>query len=395
MRAFLCLILVCLTSELNSLQGFDELSLRDVQNSEEKLLVMTNGRVVSGQLTHRTGGYDVALPAGRMFIPEKQIRFQADSMDDAYHRMRGTLAELTPNTHLQLARWCLANNLNAYARREALDALHLDPHRTDAQRMLESLVREQNRKLHVSTPQMTTEQFQRSQLEQSVAPERRSLGGLPADRAKEFTQRIQPLMTNKCGNTRCHGAGRNSFSLVTLRRSANSVSSEQNLAAILNQIDFRNPDQSPVLQATQGLHGGNRQPLFPGQTGGRQLDVLREWVRDVARELAPTELKAVHVNHQSNRLAAAPLATISKTSIHDAPNTINSVKQVNALDRSNDTTQTLKLDKKFITDAVAATRDDAFDPDIFNSRHHGRTRSEMQTGLHESNSNTQPVTGTP
>lgn len=395
MRAFLCITFLCLTSHSNCLWAFDELLLRDVQNSEEKLLVMTNGRVVSGQLTPRAGGYDVVLPAGRMFVPSKQIRFQADSMDDAYQRMRATLQELTPNTHLDLARWCLANNLQSYARREALDALHLDPHRTDAQRMLESLVRENNRSQHVLTPQMSSEQFQRGQVEQTVAPERRSLGGLPADRAKEFTQRIQPLMTNKCGNARCHGAGRNSFSLVSLRRSATSVASEQNLAAVLNQLDFQNPDQSPLLQATQGLHGGNHQPLFPGQSGGRQVDTLREWVRAVAAELAPTEPAALQNIDENKPVEQTSFRTLPDDSGVKKSLAISNVDEPDAAGQSSGMAPTFNLDGKFIRDAVVATRYDEFDPDVFNLRYHGRRRSEMLTGLQQSGTNTRPGLGTP
>ena len=176
MRTFLCTIFLSVSLLLSVsvgrsfLHAADELALRSEQQAEEKLLVLLNGRVVSGQLSPRVGGYDVVLPAGRMFVSSQQIRFQADNMDDAYLRMRETLPEFTPNTHLELARWCLANNLPSRARREALDALHLDPHQADAQRMLEALVREENRIQRTSHTSITAEQLQRHQIEQRVAP---------------------------------------------------------------------------------------------------------------------------------------------------------------------------------------------------------------------------------
>ena len=396
MRTFLCTIFLSISLLLSvsvgwkSLHAGDELTLRSEQQATEKLLVLLNGRVVSGQLSPRVGGYDVVLPAGRMFVSSKQIRFQADNMDDAYLRMRETLPEFTPNTHLELARWCLANNLPSRARREALDALHLDPHQADAQRMLEALVREENRIQRVSHTSITAEQLQRHQIEQRVAPERRSLGGLPETSAREFTHRILPLVSNKCGNSQCHGAGRNTFSILTLRRDPSPAAAEQNLASILNHIDFQNPAQSPVLRATMGNHGGSNQPLFSGQTGGRQAETIRNWVLTVANELAPTES-----TRHSNAFAASALNLPGGSKDADAASENVESNDGEAFGEHDLSDSERLLDEKFVGDAVISTRHDEFDPDIFNRRYHGKSRSDLKLDQLNRRDSSAPILGTP
>lgn len=336
MRLLALLIISAISFALTAAD--ESLSLRPT-NTENHLLVLNSGRVVKGRLTPLTGGYDVTLSAGRMFVSSEQIRFKAANMDDAYQRMRDTFTELTPNSHIELARWCITNKLPSNAKRELLDALHLDPYHTQARRMLEGLIREQNR---------PTKQETRAIPEiDPFAPERRSLGGLTQETAKIFTRNIQPLITNKCGNVRCHGAGRNTFVVAPARNSVTAYTTEQNLAAVLNQIDFKTPSASPILSAATELHGGSRQLLFRGQSGRRQIDLLKQWITSVAHEATPPA--------HTNAVESQPAPTTQRSA-----------------NREYETSRTeTDTDTKFITDAVAATKTDQFNPETFNRRFHG------------------------
>ena len=342
-----------------SLLSSDELLLRENAGAEQTLLVLSNGRVVGGQLTPRTGGYDVQLPAGRLFVPSEQVRFQARNMDDAYQRMRGSLPERTPNTHMELAKWCLVNAMPGKARSEILDALHLDPNRDDAKRMLESLVRKQLMASSAAYRQQSTGNVGPS-VDQvmldhpRMIPERRSLGGLPKSLARTFTQTVQPIVVNRCGNARCHGAGQNTFAVVSIKGGSTSRIAEQNLAAILNQIDLSNPSQSPLLNATVGGHGGARVLLFSGQSGGRQAEALRKWVADVAQEISPSSVRESLVPEPDQSETTA--ATTAGLTGEETLDTLSRHRTVQ--------------NKKFVQDAVVATRHDDFDPNIFNRRYH-------------------------
>ena len=340
----------------------DELPLRRNTGKEQTLLVLNSGRVVSGQMTPRTGGYDIQLPAGRMFVGSQQVRFQARNMDDAYRRMRNSLNEHTPNTHMELAKWCLVNKMPEKARSEVLDALHLDPNRDDAQRLLEALVRKQrqtsghtNRKV-VPRGGSTSDKVTLSH--PSMMPERRSLGGLPKSLARTFTQTVQPIVVNRCGNARCHGARQNSFAVVSIRGGSTSRIAEQNLAAILNQIDMTNPSQSPLLNATRAVHGNSRQLIFPGQSGGRQATALRQWIVDVTREISPSTQRESVGAHTGQPASATEIITATDAALpgEETSESLNGHRKVQ--------------NTAFVRDAVVATRHDDFDPDIFNQRYH-------------------------
>lgn len=384
------LIVWALTS--HSVALGDELPLRvAVPNNE--LLVLNDGQVVDGRLTPRTGGYDVAFPNGRMFISSDRIRFRASGMEDAYLKMRASIQNLTPTAHLEIARWCVANRLPGQARRELLDALHLDPDLEAAKRMLEGLLREQQRSAEAE--RMADAERTRQIIEDVnhglPLPQRRSLGGLPKDMALVFTRNIQPLLSNKCGNARCHGAREQGFRLTAVRGNSSAMIAEQNLAAVLNHLDLQNPERSPLLQATQGLHGGSRQLLFSGQTGGRQLDLLRDWVTRVSQDLGGGEASAAPAIQAVNHFMAGETSQIRTAEFHqneamESPATlVNSLpsqpqqqtgsENLSAVITNPHSTMrtTDDTDQKFLQEAAAAARRDKFDPDIFNRQFHSRT----------------------
>jgi hypothetical protein len=64
------------------------------------------------------------------------------------------------------------------------------------------------------------------------------------------------------------------------------VHSERNLAVTLRFIDPRSPERSPLLTVPQGNHGRAGRTIFSGPSGDEQLETLRTWVRQVARDQA-------------------------------------------------------------------------------------------------------------
>lgn len=312
-----------------------QLSLRDSDSTDASrrgVLVLHTGNVVKGELTPRPGGYEVKLPNGQMLVAAGNIKFAARDMDDAYRRMRSSFETLSPDVHLQLARWCLSHHLKAAARREALDALHLDPNRQDAKGILESLARMERQRTEAAQKPMHLQQA----VAEAMVTDRLSLGGLPPEQARQFTLRIQPIMINKCAQ--CHAGLKTDFRLVRYGRIMKPRISEQNLAAVLSQVDLESPDSSPLLVHALKMHGGSRHPSFPGRSGSLQLDLLKTWVRSVAQHLEPTLVST----------ASSPART--------------TVSQINP--------EQLPAEQKFLYDAKSAARRDDFDPSAFNRRYH-------------------------
>lgn len=359
----------------------DELALRARPKSDQ-LLVLRSGRVIRGVLTPRQQGYDIVQPGGRIFVGSEQVHFLADDIEQAWRKLRDSKQELTPDTHLELARWCLDQKLYGRAKQEILDALHLDPYRGDAKRMLAGLVQLEN---SAGQPRMTQAQKVAQRLREvrehgALAPQRRSLGGLPEDLALQFTRTIQPLLSNKCGNARCHGPGQNDFVVLSIRRGVTPVRSEQNLAALIGQMDFQHPENSPVLQATYGLHGGSRTLLFPGQSGGRLRQKLKDWVQAAAVQMDPalpepapaTTEGSESRNPQHSSSRGVPSANRKTVSVESTADGIDPAVAEGTLTQAG---YRREQRAKFVHEANVASRHDDFNPDEFNQMVHGRTRS--------------------
>lgn len=366
-RVLLFALLCTMTFTAVDLTAEEDIVMR--KTAPQKLLVLNSGQVFGGQLMARTDGYDVILPSGRLYVSSDRIRFIASSMQDAYEKMSASVQHKTPAVHVQMARWCLTNGLHSQARRELLDAMHLDPDHGLARSMLESLARQERA---ASAKLKTTPDVVSIMAAHQVGIiDRRSLGGLPIDTARTFTVRIQSLLSKNCGNAKCHGGNDNSFAFTNIRGASSVIIAEQNLAAVLKQISLTDPERSPLLIKAQTLHGGARSPSFSGRVGSAQLQSLRDWVNEVSTELVPSHTAS------SQQTAAVNTRSIPSHSQKTAPvgyqtesTTQTPVDGVTIQQR-----QKSETDGEFGRAALEAVRNDPFDPMIFNRRYHGETRS--------------------
>ncbi|MEZ6058788.1 MAG: hypothetical protein R3C19_00330 [Planctomycetaceae bacterium] len=358
---------------------------------QTSMLVLMNGRVVTGQLTPRVGGYEVTQPGGSLFLPSDSIRLFATDIDDAYDKMRASLPQLTPNDHIDLARWCLTNRLHAKAQRELLDALHMDPYRDDAKRMLQALRRTLSSESSGGNLTAAGTSDPGFSPEADTRPSR-SLGGLSRPLARDFVSRVQPLMANKCGNATCHGGGvERPFVIHPLRNTSSPHQAEQNLAAVLNQINFESPPDSPLLKDLDGLHGGLRQPLFRGRHGAVQISQLQEWVHAAAEEISPASASmtaAASARHAGEAADTDPAIQQTAFQFPDDSGNGNTPFSATADFRESVDDGDLvpahgvaadphgrfrsiaESDSQFLLEAENANRSDAFDPNIFNRRFH-------------------------
>jgi hypothetical protein len=341
------------------------------------LLVLVDGKVLNGEFTPRPDGYDVRVAAGRMFIGSERVRFFAADLPDAYQRMRLSQAELTPDVHVALARWCLANKLPEQAHREVLDALHLDPNRTDAKRILAALVGNSGATGRTGSGSGLTE-YPSIGRSAGMPIETRSLGGLSSSVAQGFTRRVQPLLMNKCASAGCHGGGTgSSFQLASAHRGSSPIIAERNLAAVLKQIDLTDPAGSALVVEVEGTHGHLNAPLFRGRLGAQQLDVLRNWVAAAANDIAPDAQRDDAEIARDIQLTSA--TTVSNSSgAPDPSGGPDSRRDSHATPHGRQLTSA-DTAPEFLAEAIRANAHDEFDPSIFNRRFHGRTGSEPNT----------------
>lgn len=274
--AFGALLWLALLSHVPGVRAEDP----STQNAEQ-LVVMTDGRILYGVVQRHAVGFYVERSNGNILVPKEQVRCIARDLADAYRLQREQMLDPTSAALIQLAEWCISYRLYDEAGQELKRALRRDPENETARRMLAKL----EDRLRVAPQQATP--TPRVDPVGLVAADVESLGGLSKELASEFTTRIQPLLINKCGNASCHGfSSRSEFRLAHVRNgSANHrLSSQQNLALVLKKVDFSEPAISPLLQRSQGAHGGATFAIFGGAGGTEQLKTLETWVLAVARE---------------------------------------------------------------------------------------------------------------
>ncbi len=385
-----------------------------VRADMQQVLVLTSGKVITGKISARPDGYEIVVVAGRIFVPSDMVRFQADSVDDAYIKLRKSLPELTPNNHVELARWCEANKLYVQARRELLDALRLDPNRGEAKRMLQSLISQEERlgaagiDGTLSTNQPTTSAAAEvssgtltlsaaSTSDRTQAVETRSLGGFSKPVARDFVQRVQPLLMNKCASGGCHGNGAGGFSVVSSRNGSTPVIAERNLAAVLKFVDLQNPRSSPILRAVAGSHGGSAGSVLSGRSGQLQMEQLRAWVTSAAAEISPQTAQSDD-NFANAGTGFSGESFTSAPGSQDSPRAFGegSADLIDSADSGNvkmlpgeGTPHGRRItmsesDARVLQEVAYMNRRDAFDPEIFNRKFHAGQSLEINPSRKES-----------
>ncbi|MEY2727732.1 MAG: hypothetical protein RLZZ458_3599 [Planctomycetota bacterium] len=338
------------------------------READSPLLVLTNGQLLEYPFQTRSDGYEVELPGGLQFIESSRVLCVAATRRDAWRELRGTYQALTPDIHVQLARWCMKYELSDAAERELLDALHLDPNREDAQQLLQQITSQRLAKTPLTKDPSAVVRIPGAP--GMAAPlELRSLGGLSAENARGFVRHVQPLLSNRCAAAGCHGPGSQSeFRFTSVRNGSNPLTAERNLAAVLNQVLTTDPPQSPLLLSADSIHGGMTEPAFRGRVGSQQRKLLQDWVtaavKDLYPESAPPEpgtelqpaLTALDDQNPGEIPVAADKANQEDVSAAELPHGSRADKSVS--------------DRRFLQQAARSVANDPFSPEKFNRRFH-------------------------
>lgn len=255
-------------------------------NARPQLMVMADGRTMTGDITVQAGGYSVEKAGGKLFVPNEQVRCVARDLRDAYRIQRESLTDPSATSLIQLAEWGISYRLYDEARDELLRALRRDPENEVARKMLQRLEEQllaqpKPRAANVNSDGVFVQEVE-------------SLGGLSKTTAAQFTSRVQPLLINRCGGASCHGSETKSEFRLTHVRIDNRNhrrSAEKNLAEVMKLIDTHDFQQSQLLKVTRGPHASQTATMFGGAQGAEQLRTIQDWVAAVARDRQAEEAK--------------------------------------------------------------------------------------------------------
>ena len=369
-NGILRLLLPALCANVPFASAHDDVSAHDhVRSSPPQILVLKSGRVVKGKIKPRGNGYEIKQQNGQLFVGSEQIWLLADNLSQAHQTMRDSFSSLTPDVHIKIASWCAHNQLFGTARNELLDALHKDPYREEARRMLSHLIRLQR------LPAATDFGNRTGVPATGMVLPRRSLGGLSSKLARDFTRQIQPVLSRKCSG--CHDVGSNRlFVFNSIDNGSNSEIASRNLNAVLHQINTGTLGHSQFLEIALSQHGGMKTAAFPGRIGAVQRDRLSSWVNRIRHEKElPTAKHSASEQKSTIPTDSGVQHAEYRTKLQRDSSTITADFVVpdnnpHALNRSPEETK-----NKILVDADRRNRTDKFDPHIFNRRYRTRPGS--------------------
>jgi hypothetical protein len=234
-----------------------------------KVLVLDNERTVEGDVERVGDQYRVRRAVGETLVPGDHVLRLCDSLEDAFAFLRGRANLKDPDERLRLANWCHQHGLTEQALAEVKAAVQLRPNHPESRRLLNNLQRAGTAKTPAAEPAPPKGPEPSSTLAVDLTAE--SLG--------QFATRVQPILMNTCAS--CHATGRGgSFRLARAYDVGllNRKTTEQNLAAVLAQIDFGQPQASRLLTKAVSDHAKMGQAPLKGRQAPA-FRALEDWVK--------------------------------------------------------------------------------------------------------------------
>ena len=245
-------------------------------STDQEMLVLRNGEILVGRITHKAKTYVVDLPNGRIRLKEADVDLVCRSLEDGYKRKRRAIQIGNIHDHLKLAQWCLRHDLWGPAAAELADATTAAPKHP----MIGVLRRRLEMAMEpplLSPPQKTPARGpSNNDLDQMVR-------SMPSGVVEEFTQSVQPVLMNQCAS--CHGQN-SETGMRLLRGPAGKPPSrrftQRNLYSVLQYIDRENPLASRFLIAPNGPHGTAQHAIFSMRQAS-QFQRMIVWTNRVAQ----------------------------------------------------------------------------------------------------------------
>lgn len=244
------------------------------------VLLLNNGELIAGTIIPAGDRYDVRLETGEIRIRRSEVAMVCRDAQECYRNRRAGIDPDRAQDHLELAEWCIKNDLLEPAEHElaaarAADATHPRIRLVEARL---ALAKQPPPSEPAQTPQ------------KRVAPQ--SLDtlarNLPPGAMERFTDTVQPLLLNYCAKSGCHaGRGRGGLQLERIHpKLSGRFATQRNLRRVLAQLDLDEPPKSKLLVVPIRPHGPAHAPIFTDREQS-QYRQLVEWVYAMAGTREP------------------------------------------------------------------------------------------------------------
>jgi hypothetical protein len=278
MRKALTILLLVASAVAATVSLGDELALKP----REGVVLLTNGELLTGTIIPAGDRYDVHLESGEICLRRSDVAMICRDAQECYQHKRNNIEAGRVQDHLDLAEWCIRNNLLDAAARELADAAKADDTHPKI-RLLTS-------RLELARQPLAGQSTGAAEKLVSHTPLDSVSRNLPPGTMETFTHSIQPLLLNNCSKSGCHLTrvdGGLKLERMHPRFSARS-STQRNLEQVLALVDRDNPPASKLLQAPIRPHGSVKSAIFTDRQQG-QYRQLVQWVYAVAGARSPVE----------------------------------------------------------------------------------------------------------
>ncbi len=280
-RLALCVLILAMPARL-ALRAADP----PAPATQGHVLVLTNENTFEGEIERMGDQYRIRrATGGETWVPGDKVLRLCATLEEAYEYLKRRANLHDPDERLRLAHWCQAHQLRQQALVEVTAAVALRPEHADSRRLLNSL----QRSAATAPSTQAAQEGQRTKDEgQNKGDTFRPLSFVPcplsskvelnAQAVGHFATRVQPILMNACAS--CHASGRtDAFKLTRAYEGgmANRKTLQQNLAAVLAQINPDQPQASPFLTKAVSVHGDMAQAPLKGRQAPAYR-TLEEWV---------------------------------------------------------------------------------------------------------------------
>lgn len=268
--------------------------------SDGGALLLKNDRLLLGQVTIRGDFYQVKIAdQSQVSLPRAQVAFVGQGTADVYRFKLNAIGQLSPGDHFKLTRWCLLNGLLL----EAVNHYqHVAEKAKDHPRVKQLSIELRNKLLEqpdfraylglAPLENPSKNEKKESSIANNLSTDRTPgnasvvSASVASDKtllhpeiAARFSQRVQPILMNRCSQAACHGV-RSQSQLKLNEPYAREFSriSSQNLKSALAQVSLDSKAVSPLLKYATTAHGIQRLPAI-SVTETQLLNELGNWIR--------------------------------------------------------------------------------------------------------------------
>jgi hypothetical protein len=237
------------------------------------VLLLENERTVEGDIEMDGAQYRVRRQVGETWVPAGNVLCLCEDLEEAYHFLRQRANLRDADERLRLGRWCQLHGLRTHALTEAKAAVELRPGSAEAQHLLQNLQR------NAPAPATTAPPPAPATAVKASAPATPAIE-VTAEAMGQFVSRVQPVLMNACAS--CHVSGQaGSFKLVRAALEGGMVNrhaTQENLQAVLAQLNRDHWEGSPLLSKAVTVHGQANQPPLKNRQAPPYRN-LEDWVR--------------------------------------------------------------------------------------------------------------------